>query len=51
MDHMTIRCEEMTGNIATVLLDLCANFDGDKVADLLMRSNEVFGEEFANAWV
>lgn len=41
----------MTRDIATILLNLIADLDGTKIADLLMRGNKLFGEEFANAGV
>jgi hypothetical protein len=37
VNHAAVGGEEMASNIAAVLLDLIANLDGAKVADLLMR--------------
>jgi len=38
----------MAGDIAAVLGDSIADFDGSKISDLLVCGNEVLGKQFAN---
>ena len=51
VNHESIGCEEMCRNVPAILLNLAANLNGPKITNLLMRGNEVVGQQITDPGV